>query len=166
MWLPLCCLPLEHLLSPPRAVPRLNLLRAQVESEMQEWVQGTPRPPPRLLHFSGNFQEKGVNEIFQQHNWISWLLLASQPLCGRTCGHRVVPASAGPAGEAAPGQPGEEAGVNPVRAMHFCSVRRFGWVSFVLRSYVTLDDTKLLFANGFDLFTVIGFNKWEILSLH
>lgn len=67
MWLPLCRLPLEHLLSPPRAVPRLNLLRAQVESETQEWVQGTPRPPPRLLHFSGNFQKKGVNEIFQQH---------------------------------------------------------------------------------------------------
>lgn len=129
---------------------------------------GVGRCKARLALHQGCFifQEKGVNEVLQQDNWISWLLLASQPLCGRTCGHRGVPASVGPAGEAARGQPGEEAGVNSVRAMHFCSVRRFGWVSFILRLYVSLDDTKLLFANGFDLFTVIGFNKWEILSLH
>lgn len=50
--------------------------------------------------------------------------------------------------------------------MHFCLVCSFGWVPFVLHLYVTLDDTKLLFANGFDLLTVIGFNKWEIQRLH
>lgn len=40
------------------------------------------------------------------------------------------------------------------------------FISSVLHLCVTLDDTKLLFADGFDLLTVVGFNKWEIQSLH
>lgn len=64
MWLPLCRLPLEHLLSPPRAVPRLNLLHAQVESEMQEW--GAARHASPSTKAASFFRKKGLMRFFSR----------------------------------------------------------------------------------------------------